>query len=67
MLGLRKGGKRLAKSPSRESVSIFLTPPGYVPNKEHRGLSLWGRWAQQNAESWYSKCSNRDLGRQISV
>lgn len=48
--GLKTGGGWLAKSPSRESVSLFLTPPGYVPSKERRGLSLWGHWAQQNAE-----------------
>lgn len=27
--------KRLAEFPSCASVSIFLTPPGYLPNKEH--------------------------------
>lgn len=31
------GGRGLAKSPSRESVSLFLTPPGYVPSEERRG------------------------------
>lgn len=30
------GGEAPAlKSPSRESVSVFVTPPGCVPNKEH--------------------------------
>ncbi len=70
MPGLRAREKRLAKSPSRESVSIFLTPLAPV-NKEHgspfRGADCGADCLNEPCvQLGTAKCGQRDRYRSVN-